>query len=243
MRTIKALWLRFRGVFVRRKAIEFDAELESHIAMDSDDSMRAGLSSEEAHRQAVLRLGGAEQTRQAYRDRATLPPVESILQDVRFAMRQMRRAPGFTITAVLTLALGIGANAVIYTLVDSILLRPLPYAQQNRLMRITGTTFVVSPKGWIRELGEQSRAFSSIAGFGDDVESNVTGSDIPERVFGASVTVNALGTLGVRSRIRTVLLARTTKSSARITTSFSATATAAPALRRRSFGDRPHDAH
>ncbi|MGC1423110.1 MAG: ABC transporter permease [Terracidiphilus sp.] len=197
MNQLRALWLRLRGVFIRKKAIEFDAELESHIAMDADDAMRAGLNKEEAHRQAVLRLGGAEQTRQAYRDRSTLPPVESFLQDFRFAVRQMRRAPGFTITAVLTLALGIGANTVIYTLVDSILLRPLPYAQQNRLMRVTGTTFVVSPKGWIRALGEQSHAFSSIAGFGDDIESNVTGSDIPERVFGASVTANALGTLGV----------------------------------------------
>ncbi len=197
MRSVRALWLRFRGVFMRRKAIEFDAELESHIAMDSDDAIRAGLTKEEAQRQALLRLGGAEQTRQAFRDRATLPPVESIIQDARFAVRQMRRAPGFTITAVLTLALGIGANAVIYTLVDSILLRPLPYPQQDRLMRVTGTTFVVLPKGWIRALCEQSRAFSSIAGFGDDVESNVTGSDMPERVFGASVTVNALGTLGI----------------------------------------------
>jgi predicted permease len=197
MRSIKALWLRFRGVFVRSKAIEFDAELESHIAMDADDAMAGGLSKEEAHRQAVLRLGGAEQTRQAFRDRATLPPVESVLQDVRFAVRQMRRAPGFAITAVLTLALGIGANAVIYTLVDSILLRPLPYMQQDRLMRMTGTTFVVLPKGFIRALGEQSRAFSSIAGFGDDIESNITGSDAPERVLGATVTVNALDTLGL----------------------------------------------
>ena len=197
MRSIKALWLRFRGIFVRTQALDFDVELESHIAMHADDAIRTGLSKEEAHRQAVLRLGGAEQTRQAFRDRATLPPVESLLQDVRFALRQMRRAPGFTITAVLTLALGIGANAVIYTLVDSILLRPLPYAQQDRLMRITGTTFVVLPKGYLRALNDESRAFSSIAGFGDDVESNITGSDIPERVFGASVTVNALGTLGV----------------------------------------------
>jgi predicted permease len=144
-----------------------------------------------------MKLGGAEQARQAYRDRATLPPLESFLHDVRFALRQMRRAPGFTLTAVLTLALGIGANAIIYTLVDSILLRPLPYTQQDRIMRVTGNTFVVSPKGWIRALGEQSRAFSSIAGYGDDVESNISSSDAPERVFGASVTVNALDTLGI----------------------------------------------
>ena len=114
----RAFWMRVRGVFVRRKAVEFDAELESHIAMDVEARVRAGAGRDEARREALMRLGGAEQARQAYRERATLPPLESFLQDVRFAFRQMRRAPGFTITAVLTLALGIGANAVIYTLVD-----------------------------------------------------------------------------------------------------------------------------
>jgi predicted permease len=201
MRSIKALWLRFRGVFVRRRAIEFDAELESHIAMDSDDAMRAGLSREEAHRQAVLRLGGAEQTRQAFRDRATLPPVESFLQDFRFAVRQMRRAPGFTIIAVLTLALGIGANAVIYTLVDSILLRPLPYAQQDRLVRIAGTNSPTFPKGWIRELGSHATALKSVAGYGPDAESNISESDVPDRVFGAKVTVNVFDTLGIHPEL------------------------------------------
>ncbi len=204
MEKLRAFWLRFRGVFVRRKAIEFEAELDSHIAMDADDAMRSGLSSEEARRQAMLRLGGAEQTRQAYRDRATLPPVESFLQDIHFAVRQMRRAPGFTITAVLTLALGIGANAVIYTLVDSILLRPLPYSQQERLVQIVGYSITDNanatayPKGWIRELGSHSRALSSVAGYGPNVESNLTSSDAPDRVFGATVTVNALDALGVR---------------------------------------------
>jgi hypothetical protein len=148
MRELRALWLRLRGVFVCEKAIEFDAELESHIAMDADDAIRAGLSGENARRQALIRLGGAEQARQAYRDRATLPPLESALQDIRFALRQMRKAPGFTLTAVLTLALGIGANAVIYTLVDSILLRPLPYARQDRLVRISGINSPTFPKGW-----------------------------------------------------------------------------------------------
>ena len=144
-----------------------------------------------------MRLGGAEQTRQAYRDRATLPPLESFLQDVRFALRQMRRAPGFTITAVLTLSLGIGANAVIYTLVDSILLRPLPYARQDRLVRIAGTNSPLFPKGWIRELGSHATAMKAVAGYGPDAESNISESDVPDRVFGAMVTVNTFDVLGI----------------------------------------------
>lgn len=199
MEKLRALWLRLRGVFVRTKAMEFEDELESHIAMDVDAATREGLSREEARRQAMLRLGGAEQTRQAYRDRATLPPVESILQDVRFALRQMRRTPGFTITAVLTLALGIGANTVIYTLIDSILLRPLPFAHQERLVQIVGMNVngntTPFPKGWIRELNRHSHAFSSIAAYGPDAESNLSDSDVPDRVFGAAVSVNAFDTL------------------------------------------------
>ncbi len=197
-RTLRAWFVRLLATLhIGHTRTEIDSELYEHIAMHTEDNLRAGLTADEARRQALIQLGGEEQARQAYRDRATLPILEGILQDVRYALRQMRRSPGFTITAVLTLALGIGANAVIYTLVDSILLRPLPYAQQDRLMRVTGTTFVVAPKGWIRALGENSHAFSSIAGYGDDTESNIAGSDIPERVFGASVTVNALDTLGI----------------------------------------------
>ncbi len=209
MNKLRALLLRLRGVFVRSKAVEFDAELESHIAMDADEAIRAGLNSDEARRQALLRIGGAEQTRQAFRDRATLPPVESFLQDFRFAVRQMRRAPGFTVTAVLTLALGISANAVIYTLVDSILLRPLPYPQQQRLVQIVGYSnsdninATSYPKGWIRELDSHSHALSSVAGYGPDVESNLSSSDTSDRVFGASVTVNALETLGVHPAVGT----------------------------------------
>lgn len=197
MNKVRAFWLRLRGVFIRSKAIEFEDELESHIAMDVDAGTREGMSRDEARRQAMLRLGGAEQTRQAYRDRATLGLVESILQDLRFAMRQMRRAPGFTATAVFTLALGIGANMVIYTLIDSILLQPLPYAHQDRLVRIAGTNSPTFPKGWIRALGSHATALKSVAGYGPDAESNVSESDVPDRVFGATVTVNTFDTLGI----------------------------------------------
>jgi predicted permease len=196
---LRALWMRM--LHARGAQDDFDAELESHVAMHTEDGVRAGLSPEEARRQALIKLGGAEQTRQAYRDRATLPPMEGVLQDLRFALRQMGKAPGFTITAVLTLALGIGANAVIYTLVDSILLRPLPYAQQDRLMRIAATTAPALPKGWLRALGQNSKGFTSIAGYGADAESNVSENDTADRVFGASVTVNAFETLGIRPAV------------------------------------------
>ena len=87
---------------------------------------------------------------------------------------------------------------MIYTLVDSILLRPLPYAQQDRLVRIAGTNSPLFPKGWIRELGAHATALKSVAGYGADAESNISDADVPERVFGASVTVNALDELGVK---------------------------------------------
>ena len=198
MRQLRAFWNRLRGLSnSQQRDSDFEAELASHIDHDADEGIRAGLSPEEARRQALIRLGGVEQTRQSYRERNTLPPLESIIQDVRFALRQMRKAPGFTLTAVLTLALGIGANTVIYTLIDSIMLRPLPYARQDRLMRITGTTLPALPKGWIRELGNHSKAFASIAGYGTDSESNVSDGDTPDRVFGATATVNAFNTLGI----------------------------------------------
>lgn len=194
----RAFVVRLFGLLRPRHAEDdFAAEIESHIALHTEDGIRAGLSPEEARRQALIQLGGLETTRQAYHERGTLPSIESLLQDVHFALRQMRKAPGFTITAVLTLALGIGANAVIYTLVDSILLRPLPYAHQDRLMRLSDSTATTFPKGWIRALNAHSSAFASIAAFGPDAESNVSDSGTPDRVFGAAVTVNALDTLGI----------------------------------------------
>jgi predicted permease len=119
-----------------------------------------------------------------------------MLADLRFALRQLRRSPGFTLTAVVTLALGIGANIAMFTLMDSIMLRPLPFVQQDRLMRIGGGAGYF-PKGWIRELGRRSSAFADISGFGADAESNVTEGDSSDRVFGAKVTVNTFQTLDI----------------------------------------------
>src|SRR5579863_3609789 len=125
-----------------------------------------------------------------------------MLNDFKFALRALRKSPGFALTAVLTLALGIGANTAIFTLVDSIMLRPLPFPQQDRLMRIgyestagVDPSFSPFPKGWVRALGEHSASFESVSAFGSDTESNVGDNNAAERVFGAEVMTNALDTL------------------------------------------------
>ncbi len=126
-----------------------------------------------------------------------------MLKDIRFALRQLRKSPGFTLTAVLTLALGIGANTAIFSLVESIMLRPLPFPHQDRLARIEYSADEVSffPKGWIRALGEHSDSFSAISGFGANAESNVAGTDSSDRVFGAEVMANAFDTLGIHPEV------------------------------------------
>ncbi len=122
-----------------------------------------------------------------------------MLNDMKFALRQLRKSPGFTLTAVLTLAMGIGANTAIFSLVDSIMLRPLPFPQQDQLARIGYSTGNVSffPKGWIRALGEHSESFSAISGFGADAEANVATTDSSERAFSAEVMASAFDTLGI----------------------------------------------
>jgi predicted permease len=137
MRKLRALWFRLRGVFIPRQiGDELDAELEAHLAAEIDDGVRSGLSETESRRQALVRTGGVEQVRQAYRDRATLPCVEDLMRDVRYAVRGFRRNPAFAITAILTLALGIGATTAVFSVVDRILFRPLPYAHDDRLVSV-----------------------------------------------------------------------------------------------------------
>jgi putative ABC transport system permease protein len=135
MRGLRAWFARLGGMFNReQRDRELAAELESHVQMHVDDHLGAGLAPEELRRQALIKLGGVEQAKQSCRDRRGLPWLETLLQDVRFGLRMLRKNPGFTSVAVLTLALGIGGTTSVFSIVDRALFREPPYPHADRLV-------------------------------------------------------------------------------------------------------------
>ena len=137
MRILNRLFARVWNFgFGRRGDDRLREEMEGHIAMQAEENVRAGMTPTEARRQAVLKLGAVEAIREQYREEEGLPLLEHLLQDVRYALRQLRKAPGFTLTAVLTLALGVGATTAIFTLVEQVMLQSLPVTRPDQLWRV-----------------------------------------------------------------------------------------------------------
>src|SRR5207302_250813 len=148
---MRSWFIRFGGLFGRRRRDEDLAdELNAHLHAHIEDGVRAGVSPIEALRQAVVALGGVAPACEAYREQRGLPSVETTMQDLRFAVRLLWKSPGHTIASILVLGLGIGANTAIFSIVNAVVLRPLPFADSSRIMRVWHTpppTFAAAPNG------------------------------------------------------------------------------------------------
>lgn len=189
-----------------RRDAEFEEEIRSHIEMHAADNERAGLSPAEARRQAILAFGGVESVKEQVRDRRGVPIVESTRQDVRVALRGFRRNPGFAIAALVVLALGIGANTAIFTIVNGVLLKPLPYRDPGRLVMVWHTPpqasfpgikrFAVSAANFI-DWRRQQHGFERM-GIVQYQPFALTGGGDPEHLDAARVSAGFFETLGAQ---------------------------------------------
>jgi predicted permease len=195
------MWLqRIAGAFAPdRRSREFAEELDAHLQMDIDENVRRGMAPAEARRHALLRLGGLEQAKERYREQIGIPALETLVQDVRGGFRLMRRTPSFTAIALLTLATGIGANTVMFSVVNTVLLRPLPYANPGELLYVETMSSRAEPWGTappdFYTYREKNRSFDFFESFYQG-PANLTGDLEPDRVAALIVSSGFFAALG-----------------------------------------------
>ncbi len=182
---------------------EIEAEMLAHIEMRVADNLAAGMSREEARRDALVRFGNRLATKERTAAQDAALGLESVARDLRYALRQLGRSPGFAATAIVILALGIGASTAIFSAVNPILFEPLPYPHANRILTIWDTfrgERLETTFGTYFELLERSRSFEALAAF-EPWQPVITGAERPERPDGQSVTASYFRVLGVSPAI------------------------------------------
>ena len=200
---MRILMSRFIGLFRKqRQEQELDDEVRSHLQMLEDENVRRGMPPQEARYAALRSFGGVDQTKERYREQLGLPFVHAFFQDVRYGWRGLLRNPGFAAVAILTLALGIGANTAIFSVVHAVLLRPLPYRNPSRLVYISEfwpheTPVRTVPNPDFANWSEHAQLFDGLAAYGGGAEVNLTGMGESERLSGAKVTADFFTLLGV----------------------------------------------
>jgi hypothetical protein len=213
MRAVRKIRLRLRSLFRRRYVeSELAAEISFHLDQETENNIITGMQPDEAHRTALRAIGNLSQYEEECRDMRGVNFIENLSQDFRYGLRTLLRTPAFAAAAILTLALGIGLNTAIFSVVEAALLRPLPYAEPDRLItlgevrRETELTDRLAMNTWnasypdFLDWRSQSKTFESLAGFSGD-GFVLRGAGEPENLFGVQVTPNFLSTLGVRLQL------------------------------------------
>ena len=205
---IRTLFSRFAGLFGHRRAgHECEEELQEHLDLLADRFERQGMTQEEARYAARRQFGGVTQLNEELRDHRTLPYLEILVQDLRYALRQLRKAPAFTFAAVTTLALGIGANTAVFAVVNAVLLRPLAYPDSDRIVSFKsldsrGGTTGTSPLSYptFFDFRSQNHVFEHLVSFRDS-QFSLIGSTAATHVDGEIVSWDLFQMLRVQPEL------------------------------------------
>ncbi|QNI33571.1 ABC transporter permease [Alloacidobacterium dinghuense] len=207
MRALKRFFVRIRNFAAGSRGDErLREEMEAHLAMQTEENIRAGMSPIEARREARLKLGAVETVREHYHAEEGLPLMENLLHDIRYALRQLRKSPGFTLTAALTLALGIAALTTVVTWTNAVLFNPWPQVSDVRSLRFIDAT-VLGNQGYsvhydqLQYLRRSSQSFGEAAAFSlTNVNLNSENAQ-PQVINAGTVSSNYFHLLGVKPEL------------------------------------------
>ena len=200
---------RIRALFLRKRLErELDAEIRFHLEMQAEDNIRAGMDSRQATDAASRSFGGVMRTKETYRERRALHPFETIARDLRYALRVMRKNPSFTIVAILSLAIGIGANTAVFSIADALLLRPLPIPRPGEVVTVGSTgsiqgfsSLVASYRDYV-DIRDRSKSFEGLAAFTELTVGFATERDaLPKLRIGMLVSGNFFSVMRVEPRL------------------------------------------